>query len=328
MQSVFIDWITISQVYVQELPIIADGFLVGFDANGIETFARASPSRFRGSYETSISVKSDGHRVVVSGNPGRFNRQDNLFSYDIERTVQRASRILESLGLPPLSVGERVPESTAWTGARIHRLDLTCNYATGSMSKARAFVRWLQGQSCKRISKGQVGDESVWWANSREMLKAYNKALEMEQRGILETDERVEWARKNGVVRVELELKRRLLAELGLNWLGAIDMEKITKIFKDRTEVIRRADASGDVDILEAIPTRSRAIAAAWLQGQDAKALCSRASYFRHLKTLRDHGLDISQSRDVTRLAVKVVEIYLEALGAPDWYWPKYGEAA
>lgn len=324
----FIDWISISQTHIEELPIIADGFLVGFDANGVETFARASAARFRGSHETSLSIKSDGHRVVVSGNPGRFNRQDNLFSHDIERTIDRTNRVVESLGLPPFTAGERVPESSAWTGARIHRLDLTCNYATGSMSKARAFIRWLQGQSCKRISKGQAGDESVWWANSREMLKAYIKALEMLQRGFSADDKRVSWASVNGIVRVELELKRRLLAELGLNWLGAIDMEKITQIFRDRTEVIRRADASSDVDVLETIPTRSRAIAAAWLRGEDAKALCSRASYFRHLKTLREHGLDISAARDVSRLPVKVVEIELQPMQAPDWYWPNYGVEA
>lgn len=328
MQSVFIDWITISQTHVEELPIIADGFLVGFDAAGNETFARASAARVRGSFETSISVKSDGHRVVLSGNPGRFARQDNLFSHDLDRTIERCNRILALVGLPAFTAGEPVPQSEAWTGARVHRLDLTCNYATGDMSKARAFIRWLQGQSRKRISKGLAGDESVWWANSREMLKAYIKALEMERRGLGADDERIIWARENGVVRVELELRRRLLAELGMQWLGGLTMGNITRIYQERTDVIRRADASGDIDILEHVPMRSRAIAAAWLEGHDIRALCSRATFFRHLKVLRECGLDISQSRDVTRLPVRVTEIELKPLEAPSWYWEKYGAAA
>ena len=69
------------------------------------------------------------------------------------------------------------------------------------------------------------------------MIKAYIKHIEMEKHG-MKTDEPVdEWCRDNGIVRVEVELKRRRLQSEGLDKLENLSDEKIQQIFASETEI-------------------------------------------------------------------------------------------
>lgn len=170
------------------------------------------------------------------------------------------------------------------------------------------------------MKRGQAGDESVWWSNTRHMLKAYVKHLEMVKHGAGEKSELVSWLRDQGVVRVEIELKKRLLSELGLNDLGAVSDASLLELFESQIEPLRRADRSGDEEILEALPRKSRVYAAAWLAGEDMRGMCSRATLFRHAKVLRECGIDILAPRNVERFPVKVRLIELAPLGRPAWY--------
>lgn len=150
------------------------------------------------------------------------------------------------------------------------------------------------------------------------MLKAYRKGAEMKAHGV--DDELVQWATDQGIVRVELELKRRELQERGLRDIGNITQEKLEAIFEDHLEPFRRVDSSDEPDILAAIPARSRAYAAAWLAGQDVRLLCSSATLYRHAKVLREYGLDILESRNIERFPVKVRVIDLVPVSVPEWY--------
>lgn len=170
------------------------------------------------------------------------------------------------------------------------------------------------------MKKGGAGDESVWFANSRHMLKAYLKGSEMLAHGADPGSPVVQYAHDLGIVRVELELKRRLLQTEGIRYLGDCTMDKLVRLFDEQTEVFRRQDRSGDDDILDEIPTRHRAVAAAWMAGKDIKDLCSRATFFRHKKALAEYGIDIGEPRNVIAFPTKVRVIELQPLTAPDWY--------
>lgn len=150
------------------------------------------------------------------------------------------------------------------------------------------------------------------------MLKAYRKGAEMKKRG--GDPELIQYAEDKGIVRVEVELKKRELSELGLSHLGAISDDKLRAIFNEYVEPFRRVDSSEEPDILSSIPARSRAYAAAWLAGQDVRILCSQATLYRHARVLREYGLDILEARNIERFPVKVRVIDLEPLRAPDWY--------
>jgi hypothetical protein len=317
---VFVDWLSIHQAHSQPQPVVVGGEVVTYDANGVETFARSRPTRFRGSFETSVGVHSNGVHVSLSGNTGRFDRQDNLFGPDLDTSVAIGNRILAGYGLAPMGPGQRLADPQAWSGAWLSRLDLTCNFATGSMGSARAFIRWLQSRSVSRMKKGGAGDDSVWFVNTRHMLKAYLKGPEMLAHGADPKSPVVEYAHDQGIVRVELEFKRRLLQTEGIRHLGDCTMGKLIQLFDRETELMRRQDRSSDEDILDHVPLRHRAIAAAWLAGKDAKDLCSLRTFYRHKKALAECGLDISEPRPAIQHRAQVRVIELQPLVAPDWY--------
>jgi hypothetical protein len=150
------------------------------------------------------------------------------------------------------------------------------------------------------------------------MLKAYRKGPEMKAHGL--DDEIVQWATDNGIVRIELELKRRELQERDLRDIGNITQEKLESIFLEHMEPFSRVDSSDEPDILASIPSRSRAYASAWLAGQDVRLLCSTATLYRHAKLLREYGLDILEPRNIERFPVKVRVIDLVPVDVPDWY--------
>jgi hypothetical protein len=51
------------------------------------------------------------------------------------------------------------------------------------------------------------------------MIKAYIKHIEMEKHGMKTDDPVYEWCRDNGIVRVEVELKKRMLHDEGMHKL-------------------------------------------------------------------------------------------------------------
>lgn len=325
--SIFVDWISLSQLHPEGgFPILVDGVVAQFDSLGNCRFERGISARVRGSYETSVAIRSDGFRVSLSGNVGRFGRPDNLFGLGWSEIVPACNGILQGLGLPAFSAGDpRTGSADGGTvgqrGALVSRLDLTCNYSTGSDSQARAVIRWLSSRSVARMKRGFAGDESVWFSNTRHMLKAYRKGAEMKHH---KSDvEAAQWAEDQGIVRVEVELKKRLLSDLGLQDVGAISQEVLEELFVEQTEIFRRVDMSDEPDVLANIPARSRAYAAAWLSGHDVRGLSSRATVFRHAKVLREYGLDILEPRNLVSFPVKVRVVDLEPMVAPEWHWTK-----
>lgn len=327
--SIFVDWFTAGQRHPKGgLPAVVGGVASRFDSDGNCTFERGIPARVAGSFETSLGILCDGHFVGLSGNVGRFGRGDNLFNLGWAATREKAVGVLALAGLPrladgtrrPVDWGDRPEHGRDWPGrgATVARLDLTCNFSAGSDAQARAVIRWLAGQSVRRAKRGYSGDESVWWSNTRIMLKAYRKGAEMKAHG--GDAELIEWATDNGIVRVELELKRRELQERDLRDIANITQEKLEAVFREHLEPFQRIDSSDDPDILAAIPARSRSLAAAWMAGQDCHFLCSRATLYRHAKVLREYGLDILEARNIERFPVKVRVIDLEPVSVPEWY--------
>ncbi len=320
--TAFIDWITVTQFHSEGgWPIVSGGVVVNYDASGAPVFERNKPARFQGSFETGVAVGCDGFRVSLSGNPGRLSRPDNVFNHGIAGTVAACNRVLESFGLPPFTATRIDANGMERRGAVVSRLDITRNYATGSEGAARALISWLAGRSLARMRRGFSGTESVWWANTRHMLKAYIKHIEMRGHGVAESDPLYRWLMACGVVRVEVELKKRLLSELCFNDLGNITDERLNELFDEQTAILHQSDRSDDDDILEHVPHRSRVYAAAWLAGEDLAALgVSRSTLYAHAKVLRECGIDILQRRNLAKFPVRVRTIEIQPLAVPDWY--------
>lgn len=324
--AVFVDWLTVTQSHPEEqgsIPLILRGLTTHNTPAGVCVLERLSPAHIAGSFGTTVLVSCDGSSVFLSGNVGRLSRKDNLFNYGWAGTAAQACRICGALGIPRFSGAAKSSngQESGRLGARLHRLDLTANFATGSDGQARALIRWLSSRSIARTKKGMAGDESVWFSNTRRMVKAYNKAAEMIAHGMDKNSQEVEFAFDNGIVRVEIGARRKLLAEYGCDEWGNVTQAKLEQLYHDATGILRSVDRSDEPDILSAIPARSRMYAAAWLAGKDLSALASRATLYRHARVCGEYGIDLFQRRDsVKDFPVRVRVIDLQPMEKPHWY--------
>jgi hypothetical protein len=139
----FVDWISIRQTHDEPQPIITDGVVMGVNGEGELDWQTHRAKRIEGSFDTSLSIRSDGHTVTFSGNISRFGEPDNVFGLDLASAIRKLNELVSRLGLSPFTAGRRMivtktvhGERTGafgWTGAVITRLDLTQNFMTGSM---------------------------------------------------------------------------------------------------------------------------------------------------------------------------------------------------
>jgi hypothetical protein len=309
---------------------------------------RMGTAWIRGSHDSKIQLRSDGTLLSLKGNPGRWCRGDNLFNLGLAETVAKANEIVESRGFPAnaFGAGRRDPFTKCqmhklkihdvddlelpWTGARVWSIHLTQNYVTGSADNAKAVIEWLNTQSVARVKKSRLGLSTIVWGNiSYCQTEVYVKADEMlahckgaEAKAAMRESEAYKYALANGIIRLEVKCAKDFLKERKLTYLGNWDMGTVTALFKEKSEVLERCKLryASDDELLDALPQHVRVHAAAWLQGIDVTKLMSRATFYRHAKVLRAHGIDIAEPRNVSVIRPVMKEISVAAVQAPEWY--------
>lgn len=360
--TVFVDFIRIKQRHPGRLnpetgeleptiPVVDEGIIGKFprsDDTGEYSedpeWATQSKKKIRGSFDSLVIVHSDGFTVTLEGNIGRLNRCDNLYNLDFDATIERCNRLLADFGLPPFTPGERVINQNPsaydlkhglieyWTGATISCIHLTRNYSAGSPQNAQAVIDWLATQSVARIKRGRAGETTVQWGSKggRKLLKAYIKYIEMlahrhgRKRPEIEKDPVYLYCLSQGVVRFELEANRLFLRDNMLRFLGDITMPKLIQLFDEEvTPLLARTKADVTRFEIEDLPSFLRMTAAAYLRGENVRALLPHNTFYRHARGLREYGIDIAEPlADFRKFAtvIKVVELS-PVINPPDWYW-------
>lgn len=208
-----------------------------------------------------------------------------------------------------------------WTGARIHRLDLTENYFTGDEQSAKYYIQWLfTQQPSRRTLVGTYPDGSTvdWGRGSRRIYaKFYLKFLEMARGGVAHDPRLVEWATSNGLGRFEVSLKSTQLQTMGMNYLGGLDMDQLDLFFSERASILSRASLS--LDNLSDLPTHLRCTARDYLAGDDMSQI-PLSTFKRKRKALLEYGIDISVPRNVHEFQPRVRVIELKPAVMPDFY--------
>lgn len=330
--TVFCDWVSIYQVHMNSINVVNDGRVFSIDQDGVVKWDVPQKLVHRGSHDTSIRIRSDGNRVSIEGNIGRFDRADNLFGYSVMQCVQLANNMLEKFGLPPFtdtapmlrvraSDGLCVGESAS--GAVITRVDLTRNYISGSPGNCSQFIRHLQGFKSGRQEPKPYKTTGVSWGEGSQYwyAKVYDKAGEYFRqigKGSKKFHpELFEYMLQNGIARHEIELKSRYLKQNNLwrfsQWGDGME-ERIYALFND---VI---DGSVSVDSYLEIPGRAGELAVAWRDGADLKKRLAQNTYYRYRRELLKYGIDIAVPSNVTRLRSRVEVITLAPAVQPDWY--------
>ena len=367
--STFIDWISIRQRHDgADLPVIGDGVRVSGNSfqmvevegqsycvlqPGTEGISYSIPRlQKRGSHDTSLLVRCDGHTVELSGNVGRFDRSDNIWNYDIQDTIAKASEIVRAHDLPAFTPGEcRHKESvskhdhdlglwTEWTGATLAELHVTRNYYVGNEKLASEAMRYFAGLRAARIAKGVYGDESVVFGKRsgklHKRLVIYRKAAEMlahakgdEAKKRVRASDEYQLARDLGLIRFECKWGRDFLRDNGLRFIGDADMGKLIRLFDAETGFLHTVTPDRAARIVSDMPTKLRAAALLWIRGDDLRNLYPKTTYHRHVKALRDYGIDASEPRGIKSdgsidqlqaLLDNLPKFELRELPAPDWY--------
>lgn len=269
----FIDWLTISQEHVFDLPVVCDVFTLTVDANTNEVLSTNQP-RFKheASHSTSVTIHVQGRKVRVEGNPSRIGRLDNLFGFTtIEQCVSVYNALLAEYGLPAftrctavnLRQGESGAKAGDWIadGAKIERIDLTTNVAMGEGNA----LAYLRGVSSQRIGHSigflYPNGRTVSWTpkgNGKggrlQYRKAYDKAFEMDQNILpkikrLYGDQSPEFAyvsrvrnycAEQGVVRMEQELKSEFLQRECLSYWGLINERRFAELHDEFLKIDER----------------------------------------------------------------------------------------
>jgi hypothetical protein len=338
----FCDWLSIYQRHPGGgLPKVADGAVMRIDSDGQVESVTLKKQCIEGSHETSVFVRCDGETVWFDGNVSKWGRPDNVFGYPFRQCLLIINNLLQNLGLPPFTDGERYISNfkgdprTCWTGAMVTRVDVTRNFSVGSKENAYHFMRYLQGQQASRLKTGTYGDgETVDWGRGSRRLyfKAYLKGPEL-RRHISRAAagdsfvkpapnpyvlQLADWCDSVGLVRVEMTFKATKLHDMGCHYLGGFDMKQLEIEFEERCEVLTRASA--DVDELTELPKALLSTYRMWQAGDDLTAKLSRASFYRHRTALLPYGVDIAIKSNVVPLKTKTRVIQLGPVSMPDFY--------
>lgn len=332
---VFCDWLSIYQVHTEGVPLVNDGHVFSVDQDGVVQWDVPSKLVHRGSHDTSIRIRSDGFRVSLEGNIGRFNRADNLFGYTVSECVKLANQLLASFDPPlppfsdaaPMQMTRKGGEDGGFqaVGSVITRVDLTCNWCTGSKGNVEQFIRHLQGFKAGRQEPRSYKTTGVAWGEGSKYwyAKVYDKAGEYFRQAGKKSKAfdsiLFEFMLNQGIARHEIELKSRYLKQNNL-WR----MSQWGKGMEDRVYALFNDVITGatHVDSFLEIPGRAGELAVAWRDGADLKKRLSTATYYRYRKELLKYNIDISVPSNVTRLSnrIAVEVITLSPAVAPSWY--------
>jgi len=306
-----------------------------------------------GSHSTRVMLFCDGTRVFLSGNIGRFGRSDNLFNLKFKETIAKANEILKMHGLPPFTEGK---STRFWSqldgkivrkresGAVITRVDINVNFATGSPENAQYLVDYLQARSLAHVSKSVSGRTSVQWGRKggRLFTKAYVKHEEMfshckvKDREALLNSFAYQYARDNGIVRIETEIDRKTLLDTELRDLENVTMRKLCEFAKGKIDQLLD-DIPEDLNHFEPQKIFNKKehrkylkTLGMWKAGMDLMNFnspvkpMSKSTFYEHRNAILEiAGIDISQRYidGVTNNVVSLVsQITLEPLECPEDY--------
>jgi hypothetical protein len=352
---VFCDWLSMYQVHLGGCAVVNAGHVFSVSQDGEIEWDINKKVTHEGSFSTKLTISSDGNRVSISGNLGRFDRKDNVFNYGVRDCFKLANKVLAGFGLPafsdaapmPLvrkggtkqrtdSKGEALPtraqdlnmKSDAdggfmAVGAVVTRVDLTQNYLSGSPGNASQVIRKLQGYKSGKFEPSSYGSSGVDWGKGSKYTyqKLYDKAADYIRHygeGHANHDPVLyAFIKAEGMLRHEIELKSRFLRQNNLWRMSQWVDGMEEKIYALFTDPIKQTAC---VDEYLEIEGRAGELAVAWRDGADLRKRLSKPTYYRYRRELLKYGIDIAIPANIQRLKTRVEIIELAPVAVPAWY--------
>jgi hypothetical protein len=352
--AIFCDFVHLSQHHPSYVTVksFTDGLVVKLDGDGEIVFQSEAFKEHVGSHDTKLRIRAWNNKVEMRGNVGRYGRQDNVFGYKFSQVVAKANRILEELGLPVFSAGEPYmrerksgPPVVVYTGARVSRIDMTENYATGSEQAAGDAIMYFGGIQPTRAMSRAYGKECITYGGESSYTygKIYDKYQEMitNRKKSPPPAQLLDWVRENGIIRAEWEFQYHFLEQHRINYLGGLmGLRKVDRAesggvgwlpdgriqdhvleghFRKYTRFMR--EVRMDIDVKMDLPGHLIGTYFAWREGYDLRERLSVPTFYRHRSALRKLvGIDIAVAYNVKRFPIQVRTVTLSPAVAPDWY--------
>jgi II/X family phage/plasmid replication protein len=295
-----------------------------------------------GSFSTKLTIRCDGTRIRVEGNPSRWQRVDNLFGLQtLDECVAVYNHVLASYDLPPFTKNTRFAHrqspdgkssSLVGNGAEITLVDWTRNHAVGK-GREQSFIRGLSSMQIGRGRKPKLypdGNTCNWGEGSTWIMdKLYNKAIELQRHlvkskrkkeGVTEevlsyVTKLIEYCESFGVVREEHSLRQALLKRHNLQFYGNVTEQDFYHHLQDIENAMKTIHISHDEhqsiadQLLSLGVVKSRQAANAtqsyailWQQGADIRQSLGSSQFYEHKARLKSIGIDIGQQFDVSRV--------------------------
>nr|WP_245395371.1 phage/plasmid replication protein, II/X family [Vibrio parahaemolyticus] len=339
----------IDQLFIQQhhpdggLPLVGTHVIERLDMESGEALPPSvNQKRLEGSFSSKLTIRCDGFKVRVEGNPSRWQRMDNLFGLTtLDECVEVYNHILKKYDLPSFTKNTRLyPRQTPdgkstsliGNGAEITSIDWTRNISVGE-GKESSFIR---GMSSMQIGRGRKphlfpnGMTCGWgYGSSWALNKLYCKAWELKEH--LRKDKRkkngvppeqleyieklISYCEKQGVVRDEMSMKQLFLKKHRLQFYGLVDETDYYAHLNDIENAMKTIQINHDEhksiadQLLEMEIVKSRQAANAtqsyaimWQSGTDIRQVLNRSQFYEHKSRLKQIGLDIGQPFDVTRM--------------------------
>lgn len=347
--SMFFDWLHLEQDFHYTLPILSDVALARLRViNGSITGEAADhflqPAfHHRGSHCDTLKVQIRGSVLIVSGNPSRWGRVENLFGLQtIDACVAVFNQIMAELGLPAFTkcthVGYRQPVDSALIeqyvdGAIIKEIHITTNKIVGqgnvrdyisglSTLTYRNSVPNLHPNGCTVDWKSKQGNANLIYPC------VYDKANELTLHSLSKIKNKfgdkspeynyllrvIELCESLGVARFEQKLKSRYLQRENLHHYGLSDFSKLNQLQNNFITLDSKLQVTAmDFETISeqlftagAVDTVRAANTTAMYAVQWAHGQTfdfNKTQIITHRARLRKIGIDIAQRIDITRFS-------------------------
>lgn len=328
-----IDWVT-ARVPLERLSPDALATAKGWGDRLVRYCARSGEVR----YEQAAwdSVRSDSHQLAfrvgsdlwVQGSPARvLGDGDTVFGSGPSAALDLLGCVARMVAFVETVVGHELPDAAQWI---VSRVDVTCNLALPALPQVRQALAILRGTEGGRYRVSSVAGDTVYHGSKSKLRKGKAYAKGPHLRELMKRKDysgrrysESELAAADSLLRLELTLGREWFARVGCwqsvtaarllaEWesyfgrmLGGVAV--MSESIADR---VRAVVLKGEV-ISEG---RARGALACWelIKGhgwEQAKALHSKATWYRHIAVLHAAGLgdaDISRGEVVSLRRVEL----------------------
>lgn len=336
------DWLTISQAFpLAGLPDFGSLTVFEVDPSGEVTRQFLKSASVEGSFSSVMRVRCFGGVVEVSGNPSRWNQRTSLEGLpSLSAAVEVMSSVVRQVipSFPGFFFGPvfsyEAHSEPSFPGLRLSRVDVCRTYSVGSAAEAAFFVQAAGGCLWRQRQRPRVYPTSVSWGlGSPHAVRLYCKGPELRAhcgRGAskFDVDDVASWCDSLGVVRHEVQLRRKALVSFGLTSPHSWDGAAMARVLSESAPFSRLSvpaspfgDARAALVAAGFTPRRVSALMSVlyeYRDGRDPAAGRSVSAAFRDRRDiLAVLGIDLRVPSKVAVLPVRVRELTLRPLVIP-----------